>query len=187
MPMGLKNASSTFQRLIELVFNGMYWTKVCLYIDDIVIFGKNFEDKLNNLKEVFDRLRHAGLKAKPSKCRFFCKEVTFLGHKVSSEGVLPDTSNIDKVMNWPRPQNVTGVRGFIGLTGFYRRYIHKYAKITQPLVDLTRKDVSFIGSDECESAFIVLKNALVQPPILAYPSYEKPFILCVDALWSCHT
>lgn len=181
MPMGLKNSSRTFQRLMELVFNGMHWTRVCVYIDDVVIFGKTFSDKMKNLREVFERLRNAGLKARPDKCKFFCKEITFLGHVVSKEGIKPDKSNIEKVANWPRPNNVASLRSWLGLTGFYRKFIRDYAKISQPLLDLIKKGIKFEWSDDCEHAFQYLRQALVQPPILSYPDFDSSFILYVDA------
>ena len=181
MPMGLKNSSATFQRLMELAFRGMHWTKVCFFIDDVIIFGKNFQEKMANLREAFDRLRDAGLKVRPDKCQIFCKEVTFLGHTVSHEGVKPDRSNIEKVEKWPRPKDVTSLRGFLGLTGFYRRFVQDYAKISQPLLHLTKKGISFDWNDDCEHAFTVLRNALISPPILQYPNYGSPFTLYVDA------
>jgi hypothetical protein len=143
MPMGLKNSSRTFQRLMELIFSGMHWTKVCVYIDDVVVFGRSFEDKMRNLKEVLERLRRSGLKAKPSKCRFFQQKITFLGHQVSKEGISPDISNIDKVAKFPRPHNVTSLKSFLGLTNFYRKFVKDHAKIARPLNDLCRKDVKF--------------------------------------------
>ena len=181
MPMGLKNSSRTFQRLMELVFNGMHWTRVCVYIDDVVIFGKNFEDKMKNLKEVFERLRSSGLKARANKCKFFRKEITFLGHVVSKLGIKPDNSNIEKISNWPRPANVASVRSWLGLTGFYRKFIKDYAKISQPLLNLIKKDSVFNWTDECECAFQYLRQALIHPPILSYPDFDKAFVLYVDA------
>ena len=181
MPMGMKNSSSSFTRLMELVFRGMHWTKVCFFIDDIIIFGKSFQQKLTNLEEAFDRLRKANLKVRPDKCQIFCKEVIFLGHKVSREGILPDNSNIEKVKKWGRPTDIASVRGFLGLTGFYRRFIPQYAKIEQPMLDLTKKGVPFIWSEDCEHAFVTLRDALISPPILKYPDYDCPFILYTDA------
>ncbi len=181
MPMGLKNSSATFQRLMELIFHGMHWTKVCFFIDDVIIFGKTFDQKMANMRDAFTRLRKAGLKVRPDKCQLFCKEVTFLGHIVSREGVKPDPSNIEKVKNWPRPQNVTGLRGWLGLTGFYRKYIKSYAKIAQPLLHLIKKEVPFEWNEECEHSFQLLRKALISSPILRYPQYEQPFILYVDA------
>lgn len=181
MPMGLKNSSGTFQRLMELVFHGMHWTKVCFFIDDIIIFGRTFDEKMRNMREVFERLRQAGLKARPDKCQIFCKTVTFLGHVVSDQGVKPDVSNIEKVKNWPRPNRITSLRGWLGLTGFYRRFIKNYAQIAQPLLHLTKKGVPFDWTDDCEQAFVMLRHALISPPILTYPNFNESFILNVDA------
>ena len=181
MPMGMKNSSSSFQRLMEFAFRGMHWTKVCFFIDDVIVFGKNFQEKLANLSEALGRLREANLKVRPDKCQIFCKEVTFLGHRVSREGILPDRSNIEKVERWGRPTNVTSLRGFLGLTGFYRKFVKGYAQIEHPLLELTKKGVPFVWSDDCEHAFVTLREALISPPILKYPDFEHPFILYTDA------
>ncbi len=134
-----------------------------------------------NMRDVFQRLRQAGLKVRPDKCHLFCREVVFLGHVVSRTGIKPDPSNIEKVKNWPRPKDITGLRGWLGLTGFYRRYIKDYAKIAQPLLRLNHKGVEFEWSEECEHAFQTLREALISPPVLIYPNYDQPFKLYVDA------
>ncbi len=115
MPMGLTNAPPTFQRLMELVLRGLHW-KVCLvYLDDVLVFSRTFSEHLNSLEEVFSRFRSAGLKLKVNKCHFARSEVSYLGHVVSSQGLLPNEKNLDKVRSWPTPRTVTEVRAFVGL------------------------------------------------------------------------
>ena len=178
---GLTNAPPQFQRLMARVLHGLEW-KVCLiYIDDIIIFSRTFEEHLSRLSLVFDRLRQANLKLKPSKCHFAQTSVTFLGFVVSSEGILPDPDKILAVKSFPVPKSVKDVRSFLGLCNYYRRFVEGFAKIASPLNRLTRKDVAFVWSPECETAFNSLKNRLCSPPILAYPDFERPFHLYTDA------
>ena len=181
MPFGLVNAPMTFQRLMEAVLHGLHWSRCLVYLDDCIVMGKDFNDHLKNLQEVFQRFRDAGLKLKPSKCSFFRKEVTYLGHIISTEGVKPDPSNVEKVKSWPQPRTPTDVRSFLGLASFYRRFIHSFAKIATPLTTLTHKGQQFIWTAECEKAFQHLKEALTKPPLLAYPDFDKEFILSSDA------
>ncbi len=180
-PMGLCNAGQTFQRLMEKVFRGIRWSKVVCYLDDICTFGKSFNHQLSNLKEVFTRLRAAGLKLNPQKCQFFCSQVTFLGHVVSGEGVSPDPRNLNKVENWPKPTNQTQVRGFCSLASYYRRFIKNFSEIAKPLNKLTQKDVPFVWDSDCEKAFNTLKHSLTSSPIVCHPNYSSPWLLYTDA------
>ena len=181
MPFGLVNAPMTFQRLMERVLQGLHWSTCLVYLDDCIILGQDFTSHLANLKEVLQRVREAGLKLKPSKCQLFKKQFTYLGHVISSAGVLPDPSNISKVAALSRPRTATQVRSFLGLASFYRRFIPAFSKVAAPLTNLTQKRAQFVWTDECESAFNALKQALVQPPILAYPDFSAKFLLATDA------
>ena len=181
MPFGLVNAPMTFQRLMEAVLHGLHWSTCLIYLDDCIVLGKTFDDHLRNLEDVFQRFREAGLKLKPSKCQFFRKEVTYLGFTINTGGVLPDPSNTEKVASWPRPHSPTEVRSFIGLASFYRRFIRNFSKIAAPLTNLTHKGAKFNWTEECDNAFDTLKQALVNPPLLAYPDFTKEFILSTDA------
>ena len=181
MPFGLVNAPMTFQRLMEAVLHGLHWSTCLVYLDDCIILGKNFDDHLQNLQDVLQRFREAGLKVKPSKCQFFQKRVTYLGYVIETEGVLPDPNNIDKVSSWPRPKNPSEVRSFIGLASFYRRFIPRFAQVSSPLTNLTQKGRQFLWTEECETAFTALKEALTSPPLLAYPDFNNKFILATDA------
>lgn len=180
MPMGISNAPPSFQRLMELVLRGLHWSICLIYLDDIV-YSADFPQHLQHLREVFQRFRMAGLKLKPSKCHLARSSVTFLGHRVSSAGVEPDPSNIDKVKSWPITTSATQVRAFLGLCSYYCRFIRHFARTAEPLYHLTHKGVSFSWSAEANEAFSVLKQALTSPPIMAFPNLSIPFLLYTDA------
>ena len=133
------------------------------------------------MEEVFGRLREAGLKLKLQKCRFLQKEVTYLGHEVSENGVSTDPSKVSKILDWPIPRNVCELRSFLGLTSYYRGFIKDFAKIAVPLHRLTEKNKPFVWSESCLEAFNELKRELTNHPILAYPDFNKEFILDTDA------
>ena len=137
MPFGLCNAPGTCQRLMYLVLEGLVG-KICLtYLDDVLVFGDSIAQLLKRLEKILERLSGAGLKVKPKKCRFFKKQVTFLGHQVSAEGVKPDEEKIKGVMIWPEPTTVQGLQGFLGLVNYFNRYIPNYAAIAAPLYERT--------------------------------------------------
>ena len=183
MPMGLKGAPATFQRLMDLVLRGLHWSSVLVYLDDIIVFSRSFSDHLAQLEEVFQRLRSANLKLKPSKCSFAQLSVTFLGHVVSRAGVHIDPEKTNKIAEWPIPVNVTELRSFLGLAGYYRRFIETFSTIAAPLTDLTKKRVTFQWSEEHTATFNLLKRLLCSAPILAYPEFSlsSPFTLKTDA------
>ena len=137
MPFGLCNAPATFQRLMDLVLSGLQWVSCLVYLDDVVVFGKSFEEHLKNMELVFARIREAGLKLKPSKCFFFQKQVKYLGHIISEHGFAIDPSKIDKVLHWPSPKSKLEVQQFLGLASYYRRFILDFATIAKPLHRLT--------------------------------------------------
>ena len=181
MPFGLVNAPMTFQRLMEVALHGLHWAKCLIYLDDCIVIGKDFDEHLSNLAEVFERFRTAGLKLKPSKCQLLKKQVTYLGHTISTEGILPDPVNTDKVREWSTPTSASEVRSFLGLASYYRRFIPSFSQIAAPLNHLTQKKVPFEWSESCESSFQHLKMALINPPILAYPNFGQEFTLSTDA------
>ena len=172
LPFGLTGAPSTYQRLMECVLRNLTY-KICLiYLDDILVYSKTFEEHLSHLRQVFDRLRHTNLKLKPSKCKFACSQVKYLGHVVSPEGIAPDDDKIAAVKT---------VRSFLGLANYYRRFIKDFAKIASPLNQLLRKDHKFLWTDACEKVFKALKEALISAPILAFPDFKETFHLYTDA------
>ncbi|BDA51628.1 probable transposon Ty3-G Gag-Pol polyprotein [Coccomyxa sp. Obi] len=166
MPFGLCNAPATFQRLMNGVLPDM-GDFVQVYLDDILVFSKTEKEHEEHLRRVLERLREHHLFAKLSKCEFYMREVDFLGHKVSAEGISVEEEKVTAIRDWPTPKNPTDVRAFLGLAGFYRRFIHHFTNIALPLHDLTRKDVAFKWEARHESAFQQLKRALCEAPVLA--------------------
>ena len=181
MPFGLCNAASTFERIIEKTLAGLQWKIAVLYLDDIVVFWKSFEDHLCNLRKVFDRLSEAGLKLKPKKCQFLQEEISFLGHIVSKSGIRTDPAKVAAVKEMKSPETVTQVKSFLGLAS-YRKFVKDFSKIAKPLFNLTKKEKKFIWEEGTEAAFQELKNRLISAPILAFPQADgSEFILDTDA------
>ena len=181
MPFGLCNAPATFERLMETVLAGLNWQICLIYLDDIIVVGKTFDDMIRNLDEVLQKLHEAGLKLKPRKCQLFAKRVDFLGHVISGEGIQTDPKKTQAVREWPRPESLHEVRSFLGFCSYYRRFIPKFAEISKPLHKLTEKNQKFLWTKECNAAFETLKEKMVSSPILAHPDFTKPFILDTDA------
>ena len=182
MPFGLTNGPASFERLMEVVLRGLVWEQCLLYLDDIMVFGKDVDEVLDRLTTVFMRLRQADLKMKPAKCFLFQTEVSFLGHKVSAAGVSCDPAKIDSITKWGTPQNVTDVRSFMGTANYYRRYIPNFAEISEPLRMLTRKQAVFEWTDECELAFSTLKEKLTTAPVLAYLRMDCSYLTLMPAV-----
>ena len=181
MPFGLCNAPSTFQRCVELIFRGIQWKYLLVYLDDIIVIASNFDEHLDRLEEVFKRLLEAGLKMKPSKCELIKTEVLFLGHLVSPEGIKPNPKTVEAVMSWKVPSNVKEIQSFLGLCSYYRQYIENVSHIASPLTNLTKKKVKFIWDESCQSVYEMLKEKLCTAPILAFPKPGSKYILDTDA------
>ena len=145
------------------------------------MYGKTFEEHLQRLSLVLQRFCQVGLKLKPSKCHFFETQVTFLGHLLTPDGVLPDPGNVKKITTWPVPTCVTDVQAVLGMGNYYRRFIRDYSKKMQPLIKLTKKDRSFEWTAECQESFDQLKEELTGLDIMAYPIDHGEFILDTDA------
>jgi hypothetical protein len=181
MPFGLCNAPATFQRLMDTVLRDILWQFVVVYIDDINIGSITFEEHLVHLEQVFNRLEKAGLKLSPEKCFFFKEELPFLGHVISKNGIQTDPEKLRTIKEFPIPKDLTQLRGFIALASYYRKFVKNFSSIAEPLNRLMKKNTPYIwGKDQVE-AFEHLKTCLMTPPILAYPNFEKPFILYTDA------
>ena len=181
MPFGLCNSGATFQRLMDVVMLGLQFQMCLVYVDDIIVFSKTIDQHLERLVTVLDRLRSAGLKLKPEKCALFQKSVSFLGHVVSEHGIATDLKKIKVVQEWLEPRSTREVRAFIGLAGYYRRFVPQFAAIARPLHALVGKRGSFAWSEEAQKSFDQLKSALTSPPILAMPMDSGEFILDTDA------
>ncbi|KAL4123449.1 hypothetical protein QTP88_015627 [Uroleucon formosanum] len=181
LPMGLKNSPPTFQRLMNNVLCNLIGLQCLVYLDDIIIFSVDIREHSKRLREVFNRLRMHILKLNPAKCEFLSKEVIYLGHKISENGVQPDERKVESVKNFPIPKNVKDIKSFLGLTGYYRNFIPDYSKISKPLTNLLKKDVKFDWSATCNEAFDSLKTILCKEPILQFPDFTKPFTITCDA------
>ena len=143
VPFGLCNAPATFSRLMDRVLAGLHWETCLFYLDDIIVFSSTWEEHLARFRKVFERLRHSKLKLGATECTFAAKEVSYLGHRVTEEGLLPDPSLLAAIRDIPPPKTATEVRSFLGLAGYYRRYFKGFAAIAAPLPALTRKDAVF--------------------------------------------
>ncbi|XP_075131928.1 uncharacterized protein LOC142204512 [Leptodactylus fuscus] len=187
MPFGLTNAPGTFQRLMEKCLGDFNFEFTLIYLDDIIVYSATFEDHLQKLGQVFRRLREHGLKLKPSKCRLLQEEIEYLGHRISGRGVQPSSEKIAAVRDWPTPTTLREVRAFLGLAGYYRRFVKDFAHKAEPLNALLRNTARGPKAQcvpwgiEQERAFQTLKDALTNPPILAYADYHLPFQLYTDA------
>ncbi|GFX30546.1 retrovirus-related Pol polyprotein from transposon 412 [Trichonephila clavipes] len=181
MPFGLCNAPATFERLMETVLKGLTFEACLIYLDDVIIGGRTFEEHLQNIRKVLSKLSDANLKLNPSKCKFFQKEVNYLGHIISEEGVRTDPEKVSAVKNWKRPENLRELRSFLGLCTYYRKFVKGFSNIARPLHKLTESKQKFQWTKECEDSFLQLKEALTSSPILIYPQPDKPFILDTDA------
>jgi hypothetical protein len=181
MPFGLTNAPSYFMDLMNRVFHEYLDQFIVVFIDDILIYSKSEEEHAEHLRLTLQRMRENELYAKFKKCDFWMYSLAFLGHIISGGGISVDPHKIEAVLNWSRPSNVTEIRSFLGLAGYYRRFVEGFSSIAAPLTQLTRKGVKFVWTDRCEAAFQELKRRLVEAPILTIPSSEGGFEIYSDA------
>jgi len=199
MSFGLCNAPSTFQRLMEKFMGEMNLRECLIFIDDILIFSKTFEEHLTRLEAVFGRLEQHNLKLKPSKCEFFNTSVVYLGHVVSHDGISTDPEKTAAIKNWQPPKNVKDLRQFLGFAGYYRRFVEGFSSLAQPLNALleghcthkskqkgkakkkSKKPAEWVWGENQQEAFASIKAMLTSPPILAYADYTLPFTVHTDA------
>ena len=187
MPFGLCNAPATFQRLMQNTLGELNLTYALIYLDDVIIFSKTEEEHLIRLRAVLERFQENGLKLKPSKCQFFCTEITYLGHQVSKDGMSLSQDNLRGIAEMAPPTTYTGIREFTGATGYYRRFIKGYSKICKPLNDLLSgenshlKNKPVVLTPEAEVAFAELKARCLRAPVLQFADFNKPFLLETDA------
>ena len=181
MPFGLTNAPAAFMDLMNRVFQPYLDRFVIVFIDDILVYSKSKAEHVRHLTLVLKRLREHQLYAKFSKCQFWLNQVVFLGHVISAQGILVDPQKVAAVENWEQPRTVTEVRSFLGLAGYYRRFVKDFSVIALPLTRLTRKDVKFEWDDKCEQSFQQLKHCLTHAPVLALPDDSGDFEVYSDA------
>ncbi|KAD4179279.1 hypothetical protein E3N88_27870 [Mikania micrantha] len=180
MPFGLTNAPSTFQATMNDLFRPFLRQFVLVFFDDILVYSKTMEQHYQHLLSILELLSNHQFYAKLTKCCFGQHQVHFLGHLISEEGVQVDQERISAIQSWPLPSNVREVRGFLGLTGYYRRFVRNYGIIARPLTNLTKKD-GFKWNEEATVAFEKLKNILMTAPVLKLPNFAQPFIVECDA------
>lgn len=183
MPFGLTNAPATFQRMMNRAFAGLTWQCCLVYLDDIIIFSKTFDQHLHDLISVLHRVDQHGLMLKPSKCHICCTEVEYLGHVISADGIRANPHKLEVIRDWPVPTNVKEVQSFLGLCGYYRKLIQNFAKRESPLRKLTIKDAIFFMGPLEMAAFNDLKKALGSDPVTVLPDFSgtRPFVVSTDA------
>ena len=177
---------------MELVLKGFHW-KICLiYLDDVIVKGRTFEEELERLEQVFERLAWAGLKLKPKKCFLFQKWVSYPGHVITEEGISADRGKVEQVRTWPIPENRTEVKSFLELTSYYRRFIPDFSTVAQPLYKLTDAKTDFVWKGECQVVFNSLKSYL--HPLEFWPTRPERGSLCwtpthqtMELVQSCHS
>jgi RNase H-like domain found in reverse transcriptase/Reverse transcriptase (RNA-dependent DNA polymerase)/Integrase zinc binding domain/Chromo (CHRromatin Organisation MOdifier) domain len=181
LPMGLCNAPGTFMQLMNETFRDLLDRSVLVFLDDILVFSRTHEEHVAHVRQVLERLRKQKLYAKRSKCEFFRSEVEFLGHQLGANGLAVSQDKISAVRDWPTPRNVGDVRSFLGLAGFYRRFVKDFSKIALPLTQMTQKERAWEWGKEQQAALDALKAALCSAPVLLIPDPSKPYTLNCDA------
>ncbi|KAM0045044.1 putative nucleotidyltransferase, Ribonuclease H [Helianthus debilis subsp. tardiflorus] len=181
MPFGLTNAPAVFMDLMNRVFHEFLDKFVIVFIDDILIYSKSKEEHEDHLRTVLEILRQKKLYAKFSKCEFWLDQVAFLGHIVSADGISMDPSKVEAITKWPTPTSVTEVRSFLGLAGYYRRFVEGFSTIALPLTQLLRKGIKYSWNEDREKSFQDLKKRLVSAPILTLPSGTGGYQIYSDA------
>ena len=179
VPFGLAQAPAYFQLLMNKVLKGLKFAMT--YLDDIIIFSQDELQHLEHLEIVFGHLQEAGLKMKHSKCDFFKSEIHYLGHLISPEGISPLPNKLDSIRHMPVPNSAKEIKQFLGLTGYYRKFVPRFADISRPLTTLTKKDAKFEWTSACQKSFELLKEALCGEPVLKYADTSKPYTLYTDA------
>ncbi|GKF29424.1 putative reverse transcriptase domain-containing protein, partial [Tanacetum coccineum] len=181
MPFGLTNAPSVFMDLMNRVYKPYLDKFVIVFMDDIPIYSKNKQEHEEHIKLILGLLKKEELYAKFSKCEFWIPKVQFLGHVIDSQGIYVDPAKIESIKDWAFPKSPTEIRQFLGLAGYYQRFIEGFSKIAKPMTKLTQKKVKFEWGDKQETAFQLLKQKLYSAPILALPKGSKDFIAYCDA------
>ncbi|GBG81774.1 hypothetical protein CBR_g33952 [Chara braunii] len=181
MPFCLCNAPGTFQHVMNHIFHDYLDKFVIVYLDDILIFSRTVEEHVAHLDKILSLLWQHKFKINGEKCEFGCTHILYLGHEISAEGLKPDDAKVANICDWPRPQSVTEMRSFLGMTGYYRNFVQNYSIAAAPLMDLTRLDTPWEWTDRCEAAFRYLKHALTHHEVLKLLDPDKPFVVTTDA------
>jgi hypothetical protein len=183
MSFGLTNAPTFFMNLMNSVFMDYLDKFMVVFIDDILIYSQSEEEHVNHLKMVLQRLREHQLYANLSKCEFWINEVLFLGHIINKEGLVVDPKKVVDILNWKAPTDARGIKSFIGMAGYYRRFIEGFSKIAKPMTALLGNKVEFKWTQKCQEAFEALKEKLTTTHVLVLPDVHKPFSVYCDACY----
>ena len=181
MAFGLSGAPATFQKAMNSTLAPLLRKCVLVFFDDILIYSSSYEEHLEHIQQVLQLLQKDQWKVKLSKCAFAQRKVTYLGHVISAQGVATDPSKVTAVLNWPVPENVKELRGFLGLAGYYRKFIRHFGIIAKPLTELLKKGALYIWTSDHQVAFQTLQQALSSAPVLALPDFSIPFCIETDA------
>ena len=181
MPFVLCNAPSTFQRLMNTIFEREINSFILVYLDDILIYSRSIEEHWEHLRIALDRLRQANLYGRLHKCEFLKDKVDYLGFEVSKEGIHASPDKVKAVLDWPRPQSVHDIRSFLGLASYYKKFIKGFSQLAKPLTDLTREKVAWRWDDAEANSFTPLKVAMATAPVLRLPDFERQFVVTTDA------
>jgi hypothetical protein len=166
---------------MDIALAGLQWQQCIVYIDDVIIYSRGFDEHIAHLQQVMGRLLEVGVRLKLAKCHFACQQVTFLGHRVSANCLRPDPDKVKAMVHFPVPHDITSLRRFLGLTSYYRRLIQGFADLAYPLYYLLKNDVPWVWTEDCQAGFDSLREALVSDPVLALPDFYRPFKLTTDA------
>ncbi|KAK9701035.1 RNase H-like domain found in reverse transcriptase [Popillia japonica] len=181
LPFGLHSAGATFQRFLDSIIGPDLANIALVYLDDVVVLGRTFDEHLSNLHIVFSRLQEAGLQLQPAKCQFAKQSIKYLGHVVSASGIQTDPEKVAAISQISPPKSVKDVRSFLGAASWYRKFVPNFARITAPLVQLVKKNQRWFWGPEQDAAFQAVKDALRQSPVLICPDFSRPFQLHTDA------
>lgn len=183
VPQGMRNSPGTFSRAMEAIFSDMNMLEVLLYLDDILIFSDNFDEHINRIKRVLERLIESNLKANAKKCQWLCESVAYLGYTISKEGIATDSDKVKVIVEWPLPEKCGQLGSFLGLAGFYRRFIQNFSTIAKPLQELSNGEPNdtITWNPESEGALKLLKSLISSAPVLAHPDFNKEFVVEIDA------
>jgi hypothetical protein len=184
MSFGLTNAPAYFMYLRNSVFMDYIDKFVVVFIDDILIYSQNEQEHEEHLRKVLQRLRDCQLYAKLSKCEFWISEVLFLGHIIKRDGLVVDPKKVEAILDWNAPKDVRGIKSFIGMVGYYRRFIEGFSKIARPMTALLAKKVEFKWTPACQESFEMLKQKLSTTPVLVLPEVQNPFSVYCDASYT---